>query len=120
MKYLRKKKHLLRSFSYILKHYREPLSVKELARRAGYTEARFILLFCRYFGATPKSYVTYLRLSRARELLKGTSLPVCRIADLCGYEDEFYFSRLFCRYYGCSPVAYRKMESGKLKMENDG
>ena len=116
MKYLRKKKHLLRSFSYILSHYTEPLSVKELAYRAGYTEARFILLFCRYFGAPPKSYITYLRLNKAREMLRTTALPVCRIANLCGYEDEFYFSRLFCRRFGMSPMAYRK--SGKLKIES--
>ena len=113
MKYLRKKKHLLRSFSYILKHYREPLSVRELAYRAGYTEARFILLFCRYFGMSPKSYITYLRLNKARTLLRTTSMPVCRIAHYCGYDDEFYFSRLFCRYYGCSPTAYRKVKSEK-------
>ncbi len=108
MKYLRKKKHLLRSFSYILSHYTEPLSVKELAYRAGYTEGRFILLFCRYFGASPKSYITYLRLNKARALLSTTSMPVCRIANECGYEDEFYFSRVFCRYCGMSPIAYRR------------
>ena len=113
MKYLRKKKHMLRSFSYILRHYREPLSVGELAKRAGYTEARFILLFCRYFGAPPKSYITYLRLNKARELLLGSDMPVCRIAHFCGYDDEFYFSRLFCRRFGMSPTAYRKVKSEK-------
>lgn len=108
MKYLRKKKQLLRSFAYVLNHYDEPLSVRELAYAAGYTEARFILLFCRYFGATPKSYITYLRLNKARELLRTTSLSVCHIAHECGYDDEFYFSRLFCKHCGVSPAAYRR------------
>ena len=108
MKYLRKKKQLLRSFSYILKHYHEPLSVRELAYRAGYTEARFILLFCRYFGMAPKGYITYLRLNKARTLLRTTALSVCRIAHECGYDDEFYFSRLFRKHCGVSPVAYRR------------
>lgn len=116
MNIFRKKKPLLRQFSYILSHYTEPISVKRLASEAGYTEVHFISLFRLYFGATPKQYITFLRLNKACRLLKTTKFSVCHIAHLCGYDDEFYFIRLFRKRQSLSPLAYRRsVEDRRLK-----
>ncbi len=102
-------------YEYIRAHFREEVSVVALARRAGYSTAQFIELFRRFYGATPKKYITLLRLNRARLLLSVSELPACEIAAHCGYEDTYYFYKLFRRRFGETPSAYRKKIRKEVK-----
>jgi AraC-like DNA-binding protein len=95
-------------YEYICAHFREEVSVAALARRAGYSTAQFIERFRRFYGATPKKYVTLLRLNRARLLLSVSTLSACEIAAHCGYEDTYHFYKLFRRRFGETPTAYRQ------------
>ena len=53
------------------------------------------------------SYVTQLRLNRAKELLSATDMKIRDIAQAVGFEDEKYFSRRFTQEVGMSPNEYR-------------
>lgn len=48
------------------------------------------------------------RMSRAREVLDMTALPVSLVARGVGYDDPFYFSRVFRRVHGLTPRDYRQ------------
>lgn len=68
----------------------------------------FKQLFLKQFGMTPIKYVTALRMKRGAELLQSGQYRVSEVAQLCGYESLYYFSRKFKAVYGVPPSAYRQ------------
>ena len=64
-------------------------------------------------GEGVKEYLLGIRLSRAKELLARTDLPVAGVARRVGYEDPAYFSRLFSRRVGMAPVRFRAQQSAR-------
>ena len=86
-----------------------PLSLSLLAEQVGLSHVQFIRRFREVFGKTPSAYIAALRLERAKELLSETEFPIKKIAALCGFENEYYFSNFFKQHIGCSPSAYRSM-----------
>lgn len=91
----------------IEKNYAEPISVSSLAKLSNYSERQFVRLFKETFGCIPIDYITNLRMQKARELLKTSSLPIAEIASRCGYQDSNYFSRFFRKLYSETPSEYR-------------
>lgn len=81
--------------------------VAALAKECGLSHAQFIRLFREGFGQTPSEYLFSLRLQRAMEMLSQTELSVKRISELCGFENQYYFSNFFKRRVGCAPSVYR-------------
>ncbi|MNG29018.1 HTH-type transcriptional activator Btr [compost metagenome] len=53
-------------------------------------------------------FATKVRLTRARLLLVETQDSLESIAEQCGYQNAFYFSRVFSQHMGMSPSGYRK------------
>lgn len=58
-------------------------------------------------GYRTTEYILMARLSKAKNLLLTTSLPVGEIAIQCGIEDVGYFSTLFRKHVGMTPSAFR-------------
>lgn len=58
-------------------------------------------------GYRTTEYILLARLSKAKELLRTTGLPVGEISMQCGIEDVGYFSTLFRKHVGMTPSAYR-------------
>lgn len=83
-------------------------SVDSMARLAGLSTSRFAHLFRSSLGMTPLAFLEAERLHRAAGLLRFTKLPVGEIAQRCGYDSAFYFSRRFRKRYHASPVAFRR------------
>lgn len=87
--------------------------VATLAARAGITPQHLGRLFRELTGRSPKEYVLEARIQAARAYLRGSSLPVKRIAAELGFHDEFHFSRQFSQRLGASPSAYRSRIDGR-------
>jgi AraC-like DNA-binding protein len=98
---------LQRVREHIDRHYREPLTVPELARRCNLSTFHFIRAFRRVTGMTPHRYLRSRRIDRAKELLETTPLPVTEICDQIGFRSLGSFSSLFRRLTGETPAAYR-------------
>ena len=58
-------------------------------------------------GCTTTDFILAIRISKAKELLRGTSLPVWEVAQRCGFSDNAYFSTMFKKTVGCTPVQFR-------------
>ncbi|MEO8222503.1 MAG: AraC family transcriptional regulator [Specibacter sp.] len=101
-----------RAKDYLQSHLAERSSVAELAAMAQLSPSHFAALFRSQAGLPVLAYQTQLRMSRARELLDTTDLPVAGIAAAVGYPDAFYFSRQFRRVHGTTALAYRAQAKG--------
>ena len=111
------RKRLENTVSYIHNHYTEEISVKTLAENEHISESRFRELFKKAFGTSPGDYIINLRIERAGELLITTDSSVSYISSVCGYSDEFYFSRIFKKKTGFSPLMYRREYHPAKKLE---
>ena len=88
---------------YVQKHYAEDLSLEKVANYFQYEYGYFSRIFRQLKGVTFKKYLNYIRLEKARELIKNSSLKYGEIAVAVGYKNYEHFSRLFREQYGCSP-----------------
>lgn len=92
---------------YMESNLEQPLSSSDVAEKVGMSTRQLERLFLRYVGSSPKSYVTSLRLERARQMLQQTRLRVLEIAVACGFSSSSHFSRLYKRRFGISPHCER-------------
>jgi len=86
----------------------EPLSLGEMAGRAGLGRFHFLRAFRAATGTTPHQYLVAARLRRAARLLLTTDLPVTDVALEAGFGDLSNFIRTFHRAAGRSPRAFRR------------
>ncbi|MGI8331247.1 helix-turn-helix domain-containing protein [Actinomadura scrupuli] len=97
---------------YLHDHVGTRVGVAELAALARLSPSHFAALFRKATGVGVLKYQTRLRMSRARELLDTTDLPIATIARRLGYQDPFYFSRQFHAAHGVPASTYRAQHKG--------
>jgi AraC-like DNA-binding protein len=100
-------RHLLRAKDHADAHYRDPLTVADLARVAGLSPAHFSREFRRTFGETPHQYLLTRRLERAAALLRTTDWSVADICCAVGLSGVGSFTTSFRRMFVSTPLAYR-------------
>lgn len=93
---------------YLNRNFTKEISLDELSTSFSISKYHLCRSFKKYTGLTLNEYVTQLRLERAKELLRTTTLPANQIGSLVGIADENYFYRLFRKHTGQSPHKYRK------------
>lgn len=93
---------------YINEHYREKISLEEVAASAGISPSEAGRCFQKYYGKAPVEYVIEYRLNQARRLLESSDLSVKEIGFECGFYDPSYFSRIYRRHFGVTPGNYRR------------
>jgi AraC family transcriptional regulator, arabinose operon regulatory protein len=96
---------------YMSEHLDEPMRVSALAALANLSPAHFSALFKEQTGCSPRDYLHLLRIHRACQLLRSTTLNVKEIGTRLGYQDQFHFSRQFKAFQGLSPSEYRQGSS---------
>ena len=90
---------------YIDDHYGDNIDLNNIADEAWFSKFHFIRAFKNTYGKTPHQYLIYVRIEKARELLK-TGTPVSEVCYTVGFESLSSFSGLFKRMTGLSPSAY--------------
>jgi two-component system response regulator YesN len=94
--------------NYIECHFHEPdLSLNDVATQVNLSPSHFSAVFSRETGETFKEYLTKLRLEKAKELLRMTSLKSFEISVQIGFNDPHYFSYVFKKHTGQSPKTFR-------------
>ncbi|HHX12421.1 MAG TPA: response regulator [Clostridiales bacterium] len=93
---------------YLCKNFNNEISLSEMADHFGFTIEYLGKIFKKFTGSTPSKYLTRLRLNEAKRLLVNQpELEIQMIAELVGYNDNFYFSRIFKSHTGIQPSEYR-------------
>ncbi len=95
------------AIAYINKHYMEKISVDNVCKIALLSRRSFFYLFKQMMGMSFTSYLQYLRILRAQELLRTTDQTQYAICLNCGFSDQAYFHRVFKKHTGMLPGQYR-------------
>lgn len=94
--------------TYVEKHFKEPVSLDEMARLLGLGKEYFCRFFKKNMGITFLSYLNEIRLVHAYGDLLNTSAPISEIIEANGFASQKLFNSSFKDLYGCTPSAVRK------------
>jgi AraC family L-rhamnose operon transcriptional activator RhaR/AraC family L-rhamnose operon regulatory protein RhaS len=100
---------LAATLAYMSDHFREVVTLEQLAENARMPESRFLQLFRHAYGTTPLEYLASLRMREARELLRDETRSISEVAFDVGYHDSDYFSRAFKEHHGLTPRDFRQL-----------
>lgn len=90
------------------------VTLDEMAKEAGVRQEHLCRLFRTATKFTPAAAVRMARLDRAIVLLSRSNYAVGQISAMCGFENQFHFSRTFKAAFGHSPREMRKrIEAGQ-------
>ena len=81
-----------------------------LAREAGISLRQLERLFQHHLGRGIHRHYRFLRLERARQLLRETTLPVLDVALATGFASSSQFARAYRRAFGEPPSATRSIQ----------
>ncbi len=105
-----------RMLLYIQEHYRNRISLREIAESASISERECLRCFSQNLNTTPFTYLTEYRIQKAAGELSQTNQAVTEIAYGCGFTGTSYFSKIFKKVMGCTPSEYRNSQK-KIKKE---
>lgn len=103
-----KSKNICLAVEYINSHYKEQISLEQVAAQVYLNPEYFSRAFKAEVGQTFVNYLTDVRLKASVRLLENTALRVQDIAQQVGYYNASYFSTTFKKKYGMSPYEYRR------------
>ena len=93
---------------YIDLHFKEPLTLEQLAEEAHMNKYYLAHTFKREYGVSPISYMISRRVEESKYLLAETDLSMSQIAQLLGFSSLSYFSQVFRRIQSLTPMEYRQ------------
>ena len=99
-----KMKKVLQALSCNISH---PWNLSSLAGIGGYSRASFYFHFKKYLQQSPLEYLTHIRLSKAKKLLRQGEL-VSKVSIEIGYLNENSFAKAYKRHFGYGPGSSRK------------
>jgi AraC-like DNA-binding protein len=99
---------ITQALRYMEDHLSEPIVLHTMAKQACMSKGKFTSVFKNHTGLSAAEYVRRLRMKKAINLVKNTSVPLGEIAALVGYRKHSNFSQVFKCRYGVTPGTFRK------------
>jgi len=93
---------------YIDLHFKEALTLEQLAEDAHMNKYYLSHAFKREYGVSPINYMITKRIEESKYLLAETDLSLSQIAQLLGFSSLSYFSQVFRRTQAVSPMEFRQ------------
>jgi PAS domain S-box-containing protein len=97
-----------RAITYIRKHFRTGVSVKELAHAIHTSPRQLHRKFVAAFGSSPQTFIMKLRIQAACEALQREDAEIPEIAFDHGFCSQSAFTQMFQKYVGTTPLKYQK------------
>ena len=83
-------------------------TAEQFAEHLGMSRMQFHRKIKAVSGMSSMEYLNRARLSRAKKMLKNSTLRISEIAFSTGFNDANYFSKVFKKHYKLSPTEFRK------------
>ncbi len=94
-----------RAMEHLRERFAEPVTLDELATHAGLDKFHLCRAFRAQIGLPPHTYLTHLRIQRARQLL-AEGVRASDLAHHVGLYDQSQLTRHFRRIVGTTPARY--------------
>ena len=102
---------LQRAAAHLAFRMHRQLRLSEVASKVAFTSpGNLTRLFRRHYGIGFQQYLQKIRMEKAADLLRTTTLPIGRIAHRVGYRDAARFGQHFKRMFGVQPTHWRTRE----------
>ena len=98
---------LVAMISLMANHIGDPLALDDLAALSGVSTRQLGRLAHQYLGMSAMRFYQQMRLEKADEILRHSSLPIDAVAQATGFANRSHFSRAFARAYGIGPAGRR-------------
>lgn len=99
---------LIAAMQYIHNHFDEDIGMAQVANYVSLNYNYFSSMFKSQLGVNFITFITQLRIEKAKFLLKNEGYKISEIAEIVGYPNPKRFSKAFYRTCGISPLDYRK------------
>lgn len=94
--------------NFISEHYRQELSLQQLAMEAGMSPVAFSRFFKLRTGKNLSDYIINIRLGHASRRLIESTDSIAEICESCGFNNLSNFNRLFKKKKKCTPKEFRE------------
>lgn len=101
-------KRILKVKNYIDEHYKDDMSLEQLADLVGMTPTAFSRYFKQRTSKNISEYIVDIRLGYAARMLIDTADSVSTICWRTGFNTLSNFNRLFRKRKGCNPTEFRE------------
>ncbi|WP_319478640.1 response regulator [Marispirochaeta aestuarii] len=100
--------HIIRkSMEYIRRHSAENISLQTVADYVEVSRSYLSFLFKQELGINFSTYMTEIRIERAKKLLVSSNMKIYEIAEKVGFDSPYYFSKVFKDTCGFTCKQYR-------------
>lgn len=103
-----------RVLGYVSENYDKPLKLEDVAEQVYISPAYLGIIFKKETGKNFTTYLTDLRMKKAKELLLDVRININEVTYKVGYNNVRYFSRIFKENVGISPKEYRKIHANRI------
>ena len=93
---------------YIKSHFTNDISLNDIAEHVHLSPAYVSQLFKQETGENISTYITTLRIEKAKMLLRDPQEKLYDVSLLIGFSSSAYFTRLFKKHTGMTPSEYRR------------
>lgn len=100
---------------YVQEHFQFSITRESVADHFHLSPGHVSRLFAGTGQVHFNDYVTYVRINRAKHLLKSYWQSVEEVSTACGFTDSSYFCRVFKKKTGVTPLAYRQLQAKALR-----
>lgn len=93
---------------FVQNHLVEEISLSVLAEEFHFSTQYVSQLFKNEIGVNFLTYLTNIRMEKAKKLLLSTDLPIAEVSEQSGYGDYRVFTKVFKKSEGVTPSQYRR------------
>lgn len=101
--------HIKNIKKYIAKHYKEKITLEQIADAVYLSPQYCCTLFSKYMGQTLFDFILMQKIEEAKGLIITTDYSLTEISELAGFDDYNYFSRIFKKHTGMNARDYKKL-----------
>ena len=96
-------------FNYLLKHFKENVTLKELSKAIGYSESHISHSLPKITGMNFRGVLNSIRVTHAKFLLMNPNSNISFVSVACGFGSERSFHRAFISTTGMTPGKYKEI-----------
>ena len=92
---------------YVRRNFSRKISLDDIAGEVYLSRSYLSSLFKEETGQSLFAYINHVRIEKSKQMLLDDTASLADVANLCGFEDQSYFTKVFKKAVGISPKKYR-------------